>query len=57
MVFRYLCWQSLFQHLQLSFRSTFNGVRMLSYRILADTRNFGIVLEPRYIVGTGRLDQ
>jgi hypothetical protein len=23
----------------------------------ADTRNFGIVLEPRYIVGTGRLDQ
>ena len=22
-----------------------------------DTRNFGIVLEPRYIVGTGRLDQ
>jgi hypothetical protein len=30
---------------------------MLSYRILANTRNFGIVLEPRYIVGTGRLDQ
>ncbi len=21
------------------------------------TRNFGIMLEPRYIVGTGRLDQ
>ena len=57
MVFRYLCWQSLFQHLQLCFRSTFNGVRMLSYRIISDTRNFGIVLEPRYIVGTGRLDQ
>jgi hypothetical protein len=30
---------------------------MLSYHILADIRNFGIVLEPRYIVGTGRLDQ
>ena len=30
---------------------------MLSYRILADTRNFGTMLEPRYIVGTGRLDQ
>jgi hypothetical protein len=57
MVFRYLCWQSLFQHLQPSLRSTFNGVRMLSYRIISDTRNFGIVLEPRYIVGTGRLDQ
>jgi hypothetical protein len=57
MVFRYLCWQSLFRLLQPSFRSTFNGSRMLSYRILADTRNFGIVLEPRYIVGTGRLDQ
>jgi hypothetical protein len=57
MVFRYLCWQSLFQHLQPSFQSIFNGVRMLSYRIISDTRNFGIVLEPRYIVGTGRLDQ
>jgi hypothetical protein len=57
MVFRYLCWQSLFRFLQLSFRSTFTETRMLSYRILADTRNFGIVLEPRYIVGTGRLDQ
>jgi hypothetical protein len=57
MVFRYLCWQSLFQHLQPSSRSIFNGVRMLSYRIISDTRNFGIVLEPRYIVGTGRLDQ
>jgi hypothetical protein len=59
MVFRYLCWQSLFQHLQPSLRSTFNGVRMLSYRrrLAASARNFGIVLEPRYIVGTGRLDQ
>ena len=58
MVFRYLCWQSLFRNLQPSFRSTFTGSRMLSYRITcASTRNFGIVLEPRYIVGTGRLDQ
>ena len=57
LVFRYLCWQSLFQPLQPSFRSTFNGTGMLSYHILADIRNFGIVLEPRYIVGTGRLDQ
>ena len=59
MVFRYLCWQSLFQILQLSFRSTFTEFRMLSYRthLAMRTRNFGIVLEPRYIVGTGRLDQ
>ena len=25
--------------------------------VLRRIRNFGIVLEPRYIVGTGRLDQ
>jgi hypothetical protein len=33
---------------------------MLSYRrfgLRRSTRNFGIMLEPRYIVGTGRLDQ
>jgi hypothetical protein len=26
-------------------------------RLTPPTRNFGIMLEPRYIVGTGRLDQ
>jgi hypothetical protein len=30
---------------------------MLSYHVLAHIHNFGITLEPRWIVGTGRLDQ
>ncbi len=58
LVSRYLCWQSRFPTLQRSFRYAFTALRTLSYRPIRDgTRNFGIMLEPRYIVGAEPLDQ
>ena len=58
LVFRYLCWQSHFPALQPSFRSTFTaaGNALLPIRF-PGFHNFGTMLEPRYIVGTERLDQ
>ena len=58
MVFRYLCWQSHFPTLQCFFRYTFTAVEnaLLPF-VLLRTRNFGIMLKPRYIVGTEPLDQ
>ncbi len=47
--------------LQLAFRLTFSAQAMLPYRTqdpkVLDTRSFGDVLEPRYIIGTEPLDQ
>ncbi len=59
LVSRYLCWQSLFLNIQCRSRYTFAHSRMLSYHTaLADRiHNFGTMLEPRWIVGTERLDQ
>ena len=58
LVFRYLCWQSHFSTLQPCFRSTFTAVEnALLPIVLLRFRNFGVMLEPRYIVGAEPLDQ
>ena len=43
--------------LQPSSRSAFIAMGTLSYQVLAHFHNFGDMLEPRWIVGTGRLDE
>src|SRR5581483_107192 len=61
LVCRYLCWQSHFPTLQPCSRSTFAALGTLSYQPgfpkKTGFHNFGTMLEPRYIVGTERLDQ
>ena len=56
LLYRYSCLHKLFQKLQPSFPSTFTAVGILSYHSKG-VRDFGSVLEPRYIFGAGSLDQ
>jgi hypothetical protein len=56
---RYLCRQGLFRELHRSLRYGFAAHGMLLYpsRIAPESRSFGGMLEPRWIVGPESLDQ